>query len=341
MLVGAALSLAACLEAAPQAGGPETSGPLAASVVDQALQAAKRVPRYVDFARAWQLSGCPHYDAYETTPAGSIRVGSWVGKPLFSRDGLDTSVVAEMEAHVAGRLRGYCIFSWLPRPEHGDAFKPFPGAADHAAVPSLEDTEVVSGLEAMALLHPKSGVNGESVFDELRSVAKDHWDVEDRVYKLIPSTQQPHTQVALIDNAPYGSRGESAPRDAPHARAVTNVIRAIACPDAEDSLQIPCSVRHSAHLALPLVAADQADWQHGGYFGTRSQVAVAIWDAVMDADRMPSAKNARLILNLSIGWHADPEALSPIDLAVRDAGVRPLQGPPRHCRRGQSCARVR
>jgi len=317
-LLGVALSLGACLEAIPQASDPQTSRPLAVSSVGQALEPAKPAPRYVDYADAWQVSGCPQYDTHERTAKGQVWLGSWVGEPLFSRKGMEGRPRSRVEERTIGRLGGYCIFSWVARPDHPDAFRPFPGTTDNREITSLEDTQVVSSLEGLALLHPESAVNEQAVLEELRSVAKDHWDVDEHAYKLLAATKQPRARVAIIDNAPYGSRGEIAPKDAPHARAVTNVVRGIACPDGENSSRIPCSVRHSGHLALPLVAADQADWHHGGYFGTRAQVAVAIWDAVLSADQTTDAEDSRLILNLSIGWHADPRALSPVDLAVRD-----------------------
>lgn len=304
---------------APEEGtGANTVSHARTSSVRQELELDPRHIGYLAYDASWAASGCPRFDSFEKTPSDEQWIGSWRGVHTFGPAALDPSEADEPREDLPARLRGYCSFRFVPSPNHPDAFAPFPRATTQVSDVSLEDGPIVSGLETMAELNPESEVNHGDVFKELRLVAQEHWDYDGRAHALARPKKDPTVHVAIIDNAPYGSRGEVAPEDAPHARAVTNVVRAIACPAGEGNSKVPCNVSHSGHLALPLVSANKTDFRRGGYFGTRGQVAAAIWDAVHRFDATPGDVKERMILNLSIGWQADPKRLSPADRAVED-----------------------
>lgn len=110
----------------------------------------------------------------------------------------------------------------------------------------------------------------------------------------VVDTDPTHVESGLGWNVNFNPLGLS-----PHGSAVANVVEDLACPGGG-----PCSVQTSHFMALPLDGyGDQAP--EGGYYGTRTQVALALMEAV-DAWQSEIEANPadapRLIINLSVGW---------------------------------------
>jgi hypothetical protein len=287
----------------------------AAPVVHQqryALDARVRELRYVDYRSEYADAGCPSYPLFEK--GSNAPAGAWVGSYLFDPTQLGPRY--RPKYYAPARLRGYCVFQWQASPKFPDAFLPFEQTElGRSNTAQLADTPVVSALEPVTVSRPNAMFDDASMVADLRSIANERWGLEAYADERLRKYAREPVHIALIDNGPFGTQGERAPVDAPHVRSVANVVRAFVCPEGEASADGVCVSELSAHLALPQVRTDQTDYENGGYFGTRGQVAVAIWDAVTAND----AAGTRAVLNLSLGWVASSKGLSAPDLAVQDA----------------------
>jgi hypothetical protein len=201
-----------------------------------------------------------------------------------------------------GELGRYCVVQWAPTTVAADY------AALHAAFttvpPYAQDCEVVAAQGA-----PVGPTRLEGAFLDQVSHAPPV-AVNPAAVRKIP--------VAVIDSA-VRTRDRLALRDrSGHGRAMQAIIHRLACPEPNDP-SVLCAVRPHSTLALPRrVHAGQIveDVSHGGYFGSFTDVARAVHDALRD---MPGP---RRILNLSLGWSAryggPPGARGPATDAVLD-----------------------
>jgi hypothetical protein len=126
----------------------------------------------------------------------------------------------------------------------------------------------------------------------------------------------------------------------PHGRAVGLTLLEAACGDTavlggEDASksESTCPIEVRNYLGLPLVnaATQEAASGHGGYLGTRGDLALALR---RELDEWPADSRARLLLNLSVGWHGQhneefvDELPPPARIPARGLQPTPLGGPP-------------
>jgi hypothetical protein len=274
--------------------------------------------RVIDSSPPWATDGCPELKLYEPYAEGGELAGAWKGEPLFAAAQLGDAYVPTYHPYAPGVLQTYCLFTWYPDPAHPKAFRPYAETKDSSTQPAAhleaEDQPVVSGLEPMPSWSEASGLDRADIQAALRKVVRRQWGIEELEAAAFALDSEPSVDVAIVDNAPYGSDPTSAPQAAPHARVVSAAVREVACSLANTPA---CPVELGSHLALPQRTATEADWKSGGYFGTRGQLAVAIWDAVMRAEL--EGKGKKLVINLSVGWLSHGGPLDAAELAVRDA----------------------
>jgi hypothetical protein len=130
-------------------------------------------------------------------------------------------------------------------------------------------------------------------------------------------------RVAVIDSWPDAG---SVPRSK-HGSTMAQIIGDIACP--ESSVPYACSVDLQGHLALPRYGASQIDLVHGGFYGSQTELAIAIHAAVnaWSADVLANGPS-KLILNLSIGWDptygdlGDSAAVDAVHVALQYASCK-------------------
>lgn len=109
-----------------------------------------------------------------------------------------------------------------------------------------------------------------------------------------------HVRVAVLDSA--AKTFSSLQTDTfGHGRAVGRVINELSCSPGGF-----CASEMWNVLAMPHKTPTDIDQESGGYFGTRGELATAIYKAVddwvYDFNKSPKTVPPRLILNLSLGW---------------------------------------
>lgn len=107
-------------------------------------------------------------------------------------------------------------------------------------------------------------------------------------------------RLAVLDTAALAIDDVSDDDTSDHGRAVGLAARRVACGDDPS-----CPVRIDNRLGLPIVALQPSyteDTRHGGYLGTRAQLAAALHD-LLDAWQAEGQRQP-LVINLSLGWHA-------------------------------------
>src|SRR5262249_10576183 len=88
----------------------------------------------------------------------------------------------------------------------------------------------------------------------------------------------------------------------------------------------PCIGRVANHLALPRQAGDVVNTIQGGYYGTQTELAVALYRAVSAWMMAPAAtREPRLVLNLRVGW----DSITAYGGAYPGNNVASLAGPVR------------
>lgn len=106
--------------------------------------------------------------------------------------------------------------------------------------------------------------------------------------------------VAVIDSIPEPRPNN--PRSL-HGSFMISLVDDVACPAGREG----CAVTSLAYLGMPRYAengeTDLYGGIRGGHYGTQKDVAKAIYQAV--ADWQANAGNAKLIINLSLGWERD------------------------------------
>ena len=205
-------------------------------------------------------------------------------------------------------LERYCVFEW------NDAVNPTPTAADVAALSAsagalkgfAEDCPVIAPLafpEEISVRHRRSmheAAGGLSSLPASASLAPTRLAVVDNApdsldvpragavdMRLLPRIQ-PHTAPA-----PYGEHGE----------VLAYIGRDLGCPEEKGA----CPVHVETALALRDGGSSKPD-ATGGLSGRRGDLAQAVRRTVADwKDDLGSGGEARLVINLSVGWEDHPE----------------------------------
>ncbi|MDI1480212.1 S8 family serine peptidase [Polyangium sp. y55x31] len=123
-----------------------------------------------------------------------------------------------------------------------------------------------------------------------------------------PTLPRPARLVA-VDTSPDAFSGGIALGQSRHGDTVAHVARDLACPGGEAA---PCAAHVTTALGLPrtdLANPLNTSPTQGGFFGTEGDLAQAIERSVLDwRDKVTAGQGeARLVLNLSVGWEDDPE----------------------------------
>lgn len=220
-----------------------------------------------------------HLDATDRAPQCPGRVpgkgGVWAGQKLFPG------------AQAGALLERTCAFDWrseIGAPPDLESLNQYLLQMKYSTRPAEPDCPV---LAAMSELSDDAAVS-KALMAATRAMGTE-------TVALPPAPGGP-ARVAVIDTAahpwePYG-------RDTyDHGRNVGAVIRQVGCPERGG----PCLLQIENHLALPRLAPDKVDLANGGYFGTRSELAAALWSAVGKESSQP------LVINLSVGWDSTSE----------------------------------
>lgn len=232
------------------------------------------------------------------TPCKNVNspTGLWQGSFLFS----PTAPL---------RLQRYCAYDWIPAV-----------AGAPADVTKLVQTKPGAELDCPVVATLASDVSDEpTIWKPLRETFRKQ---AARVSSLAPTKAR--TRVAVLDTAavPYDDFDLD---NNPHGRAVGRAIADLAC-DGKEDVATTCVAEISNHPAL-LRTPDGIDDGHGGHFGTRGDLARALYDAVIDWQNDWASQQTiaeRLVVNMSLGWApewgggTDPKHMPKPALAVWD-----------------------
>ncbi len=86
-----------------------------------------------------------------------------------------------------------------------------------------------------------------------------------------------------------------------HGLNMMALVQDIACPDG----QSPCAVDVAPVLGLPRVSDGDVDLANGGYYGSQSDLAIAVYDAVEQWQAIPGGMSTKLVINISAGWESE------------------------------------
>lgn len=171
---------------------------------------------------------------------------------------------------------------------------------DNAPVPELDCANVA----------PMSTPGQQALRDKAR---KQLWTMAGRIAQ--PVDTEVLTRVAIIDTAaqPYTSLVDDTYG---HGRLMGRIVEDLTCGD-----DGTCASEIRNYLAMPLLDVHTQDTVYGGYFGTRTQLAVALWRAIEDwtRDLATAGGPPHLVLSMSLGW--DPDWLGGVGF---DQGSMPV-----------------
>lgn len=222
--------------------------------------------------------------------------GVWQGSHLFS-------------ATAPLRLRRHCAYDWIPN---------VPGGPPD--VTTLVQTKPGAELDCPVVATLASDLSDEpAIWKPLRQTFRTQ---AGRASSLAPTKAR--TRVAVLDTAavPYDDFELD---NNPHGRAVGRAIADLTCAGKED-LATGCVAEISNHPALRRTP-DGVDDSRGGHFGTRGDLARALYDAVLDWQHDWASQQTiaeRLVVNMSLGWApewgggTDPKYMPKPALAVWD-----------------------
>ena len=253
-------------------------------VVELKAPARPAPPRVEAYADRWIGSGaCPPIGARIAAANGA-----WEVVPLF---GSTDPAGARRASATPAYLGSLCALTWHPARRGAE-----PAAADApAGIASLsQDAPIVASLEPLAFDAPVPALTrDEGLWEVLAAKAEAQWGVPRRPPSAAaPATGAPIVRVAIVDN-----RWGGADKRYPHGAVMERVIRELACASSAPS---PCLVEVRQYVGLPLRGRGEADFEYGGYIGSRSQVGDAIQQAVDDWER--DGRREKLVINLSVGW---------------------------------------
>jgi hypothetical protein len=198
---------------------------------------------------------------------GCNDVQQWAGEQLF-------------EDNAPPVLRKYCVYTWQGSGEPSSAQIATLANTVDAIAP---DCEVVFG-QSTDPLSTHLGPLLTTMFHEAIN-----W-VSPADLALDENDRSP-VRVAVVDTVP--NSGNFLPRSR-HGKLVAKVIEDIACPDPNAT---ECAVTVDHYLALPRHGDDLVDWANGGHYGSKVELARAIYAAAKSGQA-----GEKLIINLSLGW---------------------------------------
>jgi hypothetical protein len=228
--------------------------------------------------------------------------GEWRGRPLVARPRRGGGDV-------------FCGYTWvspagLP-PDFAAFNRPLPGeVAVELDCPVLRP--------AAPAIPPAPG----AFSPEPQPLDPDVWRPLQKAFHLqagVVRTKQPRasTAVAVIDSAAHAF-DDVKHDNYGHGRLAGRIIADLACSDPKT-----CDQRVVNKLALPHLTPAMLDYQDGGFFGTRGQLAEAITGAVdgWRAAGLAGKAIRQLVVNLSLGWDPAAVAEDQIPSGVTDDAV--------------------
>jgi hypothetical protein len=237
--------------------------------------------------------------------------------PAAARDADGTWVVTQpFTSPALGELRRICRYEWLPL---------VPGTPANARLlPDLRaGSPQVMRLEMDVAATSPQGSSVEAPLDTWSYLAENYGEQLD-LHEVSGEGPAERVRVAVVDSAPFRDLlpvpNTSRSR---HNEGVGSVIRALGCggansllPDPADSLSCPAYlVEVGDYLALPRLFRDTmmiSDPVLGGYFGTQTDVAVAVGQALKDwLEPVDGVAYSALVINMSVGWDAAYSPLRP------------------------------
>ena len=186
-----------------------------------------------------------------------------------------------------------CVYAW------GTPAVP-PTAADIAAMQaSLGAAGVVALTEDCVIV---GALSGEPLVNQAaRPWLRDSILAGAGALPTLPANRhRTPIRLAVADTSPTSLPGVIPHGNSDHGYSVGWLAQQIGCPE---GLQHPsCLTTVATNLALPYISKDTQDDENGGYFGTPTQVAKAIHQAVHDWRGQAAFGQPRLVVNLSLGW---------------------------------------
>lgn len=256
--------------------------------------------------------------------ASSAPGGSWQVSFLFSTQAGTTGTISQ-------GLRDFCAYDWVTSPTA-------------PAPPAVKALPGMNGLPASAWLAPDCRVitplagglaDDPSIWTRLRTsflrMTGALTPLPAPASSAFGSPQRTSpVRVAVVDSAVEGYQsGLAGHGQFGHGRAVGRAIRELSCPPDSALGSSPCTGMVSNHLALAHETHDQINTVQGGFFGTQSELALAIFRATnawkANLSSSTEARQPRLVINLSVGWDSEAEYGGPYagnDVATLPGPVR-------------------
>jgi hypothetical protein len=215
---------------------------------------------------------------------GAIRrdrspAGTWTGRRLFAGAPLDSE------------LARYCLYTFAP----SDGVSPAPADPDEIRDAMFVHTNLNAQPERDCPIVAPVGwpYDGDAAFIAMRDKFR---EMAGRASKL--PAKLGDVRVAVLDTAARAFASNEQDRFA-HGRVVGTIALDLSCPEGIDGPA--CRVGVANHLATPRISATKVDRVDGGYYGTATELAQALFAAV-GAWRSDTAQG-NLVVNLSLGWH--------------------------------------
>ena len=218
----------------------------------------------------------------------------WISRDLFQYAGVKTP----------GHLRDYCLYKYDGK---GD---PQPGevAALHAYLDQFdlvpfEDTVVTGPLSLDQELRGEH----HGVLLKHAGALKGAWPQGQKTWSPV--------RLAFADSSPEDKSGTIPHGRLAHGSILAWLARDLSTPSVPWSKAVhPTLV--TTGIALPQVDNDIEDISNGGYFGTRGQLAEAIYRVtagwLLDSQD-PNTRQERLVVNLSVGWEPEDKCATATD----------------------------